>query len=101
MKVVVRRRGSAPNRRDVAAAAGFVGGLAVGLIVWSRQTQRSRHNLFSRMPLKRMAALGYLRTQRSIRNVRLLRDYIQWEQNPRLKRTGEFVLRTMEASLDE
>ena len=92
---------SAARKNGAAAALGFTGGLLVGLIVWSQQTQRSRRNLFSKIPLRRMAALGYIRTQRSIRNVRLLRDYIQWEQNPRLKKTGEFVLRTMEQSLDE
>ncbi len=94
-------RGSSATRREKAAALGFAGGLLVGLIVWSQQTVKSRRNLFSSIPLKRLAALGYIRTQRSVRTVRLLRDYIHWEQHPRLKRTGEYVLRTMEHSLDE
>ncbi len=94
-------RRSRDGKLEKAAAMGFAGGFLVGLIVWSQQTVKSRRNLFSSIPLKRMAALGYLRTQRSVRNVRLLRDYIHWEQHPRLKKTGEYVLRTMEQSLDE
>ena len=39
------------------AAAGFLGGLAVGLVVWSTQVQRSRRELFSRSPVRRYAAL--------------------------------------------
>ena len=42
----------------VAAAAAFGGGLTLGLIVWSQQTHRSRHNLFSSHPMRRLAALG-------------------------------------------
>lgn len=82
-----------------AATVGFAGGLALGLIVWSQQTQRSRRDLFSAQPWRRMAALGYLRGQRSARNVRLLRDYVAWERHPRLRRRGERILRRMEQSL--
>jgi len=83
-----------------AVAAGFASGLAVGLIVWSQQTHRSRHNLFSPHPMRRLAALGYLRGQRSARTVHLLRDYVRWEQTPRLRRRGELILRRMEHSLE-
>lgn len=90
------------TRRTVqsALAAGFASGLVVGLIVWSQQTHRSRHNLFSSHPMRRLAALGYLRGQRSARTVSLLRDYVRWEQTPRLRRRGELILRRMEHSLD-
>jgi hypothetical protein len=91
-----RATGSA---RTVALAAGFAGGLAVGLIVWSQQTHRYRRNLFSTQRWRRMAALGYLRGQRSARNVRLLRDYVEWERNPDLRRRGQTILRRMEKSL--
>ncbi len=83
-----------------AGVAGFTGGLLVGLIVWSQQTRRYRRNLFSTHPLRRLAALGYLRGQYSARNVRLLRDYVNWEPHPRLRRRGLLILRRMEQSLE-
>ena len=93
------------TRRDWAAAgtagaAAFAGGLLAGLIVWSEQTRRYRRNLFSTHPLRRLAALGYLRGQYSARNVRLLRDYVNWEPHPRLRRRGQLILRRMEQSLE-
>jgi hypothetical protein len=83
-----------------AAAASFGGGLLLGLIVWSQQTQRSRRDLFSARSWRRMAALGYLRGQRTPRTVRLLRDYVAWEHHPGLRRRGELLLRRMEKSLE-
>jgi hypothetical protein len=87
------------NKVAAAAAAGFTSGLVLGLIVWSQQTQRSRRDLFSARPWRRMAALGYLRGQCSARNVRLLRDYVAWEHHPKLRRRGQLILRRMEKSL--
>ncbi|HEX6536404.1 MAG TPA: hypothetical protein VF041_17565 [Gemmatimonadaceae bacterium] len=86
--------------RTMAAAAGFAGGLVLGLVVWSQQTHRSRRDLFSVQPWRRMAALGYLRGQRSSRNVRLLRDYVAWESHPGLRRRGQTILRRMEQALE-
>ena len=80
-------------------AGGFIGGLAVGLIVWSQQTRRYRRDLFSRRKLRRLAALGYLRGQHTPDNVRLLRDYVNWETHAKLRRRGQRILRRMEASL--
>jgi hypothetical protein len=80
-------------------AGGFAGGLVVGLIVWSQQTRRYRRDLFSRRKLRRLAALGYLRGQHTPDNVRLLRDYVNWETHAKLKRRGLQILRRMEESL--
>jgi hypothetical protein len=88
------------RRWEVATAGGFVGGVLVGLIVWSQQTRRYRRDLFSARPLRRLAALGYVRGQYSPRNVRLLRDYVNWEPDPRLRRRGLLILRRMEHSLE-
>jgi hypothetical protein len=79
--------------------AGFAGGLLMGLIVWSQQTRRYRRDLFSRRKLRRLAALGYLRGQHTPDNVRLLRDYVNWETHAKLRRRGLRILRRMEASL--
>lgn len=82
------------------AALGFVGGAAVGLVLWSRQVHRSRRELFNRSPLRRLAALGYLAGQPGVEAARLLADYLNWETQPLLRRRGERVLRRMEAHLD-
>jgi hypothetical protein len=82
------------------AAAGFVGGLAVGLVVWSTQVQRSRRELFSRSPLRRYAALGFLAGRPGLETARLLLDYVNWETHPALRRRGRRLLRRMHAHLD-
>jgi hypothetical protein len=82
------------------AAAGFVGGLAVGLVVWSTQVQRSRRELFSRSPVRRYAALGFLAGRPGVVTARLLRDYVNWETRPALRRRGQHLLRRMHAYLD-
>jgi len=82
------------------AAAGFVGGLAVGLVVWSTQVQRSRRELFSRSPVRRFAALGFLAGRPGLETARLLADYVNWETRPALRRRGQLLLRRMKAYLD-
>jgi hypothetical protein len=96
MKVV--RRGG--NRVARLVAMGFLGGLAVGVLFWSRQQHRHRRDLFSKHSLRRLAALGYLSGTPSVDTARLLRDYIQWEPRSVLRRRGRQVLRKVEASLD-
>jgi hypothetical protein len=81
-------------------AIGFVGGMAVGLVVWGAQVQRSRRELFSRSPVRRLAALGYLAGQPGVETARLLADYLNWETQPILRRRGEVTLRRMKAYLD-
>ena len=61
---------------------------------------RARRHLFGDSPLKRLAALGYLSGQPSIETARLLRDYVNWETRPRLRRRGEKVLRRVELYLE-
>lgn len=82
------------------AAVGFVGGLAVGLVVWSTQVQRSQRELFSRSPVRRYAALGFLSGQPGVETARLLSDYVNWEPRPALRRRGQLLLRRMNAYLD-
>ena len=75
--------------------AGFVGGLIVGAVAWSAQMRRSRRELFSPRPLRRRAALGFLSGRPGLDTVRLLADYVRWEQHPALRRRGERLLRRL------
>jgi len=85
-------------------AAGMVGiglvvGAAVGLVGWSLAQRRHRRSLFHPDKLKRLAALGYLRAHPSVDSARLLRDYLQWEPHPLLRRRARGVLRRTERAL--
>lgn len=74
-------------------------GVLVGWTVAQQRYLHHRRDLFSRRPLRRMAALGYLAGQHGVETVRLLRDYVAWEPQPLLRRRGERLLRRLEASL--
>ena len=82
-----------------AVTAGFLGGLIIGLLVWSTQIRRSRRDLFSRNPVRRLAALGYIGGQPSVDAARLLTEYVSWERRPTLRRRAERLLRRMQAEL--
>ena len=82
-------------------AAGFLMGAVAGILVWSRQQRLDRRALFSGNPLRRLAALGYLRARPSVENARLLSDYVKWESRPMLRRRGEVLLRWYETHLLE
>jgi hypothetical protein len=82
-----------------AVTAGFLGGLIIGLLVWSTQIRRSRRDLFSRSPVRRLAALGYIGGNPGVDAARLLTEYLQWERRPSLRRRAERLLRRMQAEL--
>lgn len=84
------------------AGAVALGAAAVGALgVWLARDQMARHrrDLFSPHPLRRLAALGYIRTEPSVDNVLLLRDYLAWEDQPLLKKRAATVLDEMEEDL--
>lgn len=78
-----------------AAAAGFM----VGAALAQRSMGRWRSSLFSARPLRRLAALGYLSGHPGVETVRVLRDYLTWEEHPALRRRAEALVRRMEAKL--
>jgi hypothetical protein len=82
-----------------ALAAGFLAGVVLGAVVWSVQIQRSRRDLFSKHPVKRLAALGYLSGQPGLDTARILTDYVGWERHPGLRRRAERLLRRMHTTL--
>lgn len=83
-----------------AVTAGFLGGLVLGAVVWSTQISRSRRELFSRNPVRRLAALGYLSGRPGLDTARILTEYVRWERDPGLRRRGERLLRRVHANFD-
>ena len=101
-RVVVIEAGSGRGRGRSAvawAAAGFVGGVVLGAVLYAQQAHQHARALFSGVPMRRYLALGYLRGQPSVETVRLLRDYLAWEKSPRLRRRAQEVLRCVEDDL--
>ncbi len=73
----------------------------LGVLFVRDQMSRHRRDLFSSRPLRRLAALGYMAGgEPSVDAVRLLRDYIAWEQQPLIRRQAIQVLNKMERSLE-
>jgi hypothetical protein len=80
-------------------AVGFIGGLAAGSVMWSHMQRQYRRNLFSKSPLRRVAALGYLRTRPTVNTAQLLREYVAWEPRSILRSRGVRMLKRLEATL--
>jgi hypothetical protein len=80
-------------------AVGFIGGLAAGSVMWSRMQRQYRRNLFSNSPLRRVAALGYLRARPTVNTAQLLREYVAWEPRSILRHRGVRMLKRLEATL--
>ena len=87
------------RQRASFVAVGFLGGVAAGSLLWSRMQRQYRRNLFSRHALRRVAALGYLRTQQTVNTAQLLREYVAWEPRPILRQRGARMLKRLESTL--
>jgi hypothetical protein len=74
-------------------------GALLGTVVAQQSMGRHRRDLFSAHPLRRLSALGYLNGHPSVEAVRLLRDYLAWEQHPMLRRRADGIVRRMEGKL--
>ena len=81
------------------AAVGFAAGFAIGLVLWSREQHVRKRDLFHARPLRRFAALTYLRGQRTPETASLLKDYIRWEQRTDFKRRARRLLDRVERQL--
>jgi hypothetical protein len=86
------------SRGLVFLAAGMVG-MTAGWYLGQRQMMRSRSDLFSPQPIRRLSALGFLQGQEEVDTVRLLRDYLTWESQPMLRRRAQSILRRLETTL--
>ena len=87
------------NRNRIMLLAGLAGGLTAGVLLSSAAQQAFRRDLFSRHPLRRLAALGYLAGRPSLATARLLREYIAWERRPTLRGRAVRLLQQVERAL--
>ena len=85
----------------IAAAALLGAAAAVGLGIYLARDQMRRHRreLFSPHPLRRLAALGYLKSHPSVDDLPLLRDYLAWEERPLLRKRASAILSGLERVL--
>lgn len=81
----------------------IVGAVVVlGTVVVRDQISRSRRDLFSPQPLRRLGALAYLSGHdATIEVVQLLRDFVAWEPRPLIRRRAAQVLRRMEHAMTQ
>lgn len=93
------RRGRRVYRSSKTLSAAFMGGVVAGLIVWSIQMTRSRRDLFSGSPIRRLAAIGYLGGQPGVETAQILTEYLRWETTPALRKRAERVLSRMQRYL--
>ncbi len=85
--------------RTVVVAGGVAAGAVAGWLLAQRRFAVHRRALFDRRADRRRAALGFLAGQGSVGTIRLLRDYLAWEQHPALRRRAEAIVRRMETVL--
>jgi hypothetical protein len=85
--------------RTKLVAAGFVGGVAAGSLLWTHMLRSHRHDLFSARRFNRVAALGFLRARPTVGTAQLLREYIAWEPSTLLRRRAVRLLSRVEAAL--
>ena len=85
--------------RSAVAGSGALAGILIGWLLAQRRFDRSRHDLFSQSVVRRLGALGFLAGQSGVERVRLLRDYLEWETHPVLRRRARSIVRRLEAEL--
>ena len=89
----------ATSNRSRMVVIGFLGGFAAGILLWSREQHARKRDLFSTRPMRRFAALSYLRGQRTPETASLLKDYIRWEQRADFRRRARRLLDRVERQL--
>jgi hypothetical protein len=82
--------------RSALVALATAAGLLAGWVLSRRYLERHRAALFSPELRRRHAALGYLAGHPGPDTLRLLRDYLAWEQHPVLCRRATRVMRELE-----
>lgn len=87
----------------VTRMAGLTFGIALGITAgyawWTREQSARQRDLYSKRPMRRLAALGWVSGRPTVDSVLLLREYIGWEQNPVLRRRARRLLVRFENAL--
>ena len=79
------------------ALAAAAAAAAVAALLVQDQMDRHQRNLFSPLPLKRLACLGHMaRSEPSVESINLLRDFVAWEPKELLRNRARVILRRME-----
>lgn len=102
IRIVHRREEEGLSTTLKIAGVAVVGALAAtvfGVFLARDQMVRHQRDLFSPHPLRRLAALGYLRSHPNVDNVMLLRDFLAWEERPLLRKRAASILDYMEQHL--
>ena len=86
-----------PSNTAVFAGA-TLAGLAGAVLLARARHSTHRHNLFSKRPTRRFAALGWLEHRSDPAALPLLRDYIAWEPVPVLRSRASRLARALEAA---
>lgn len=84
-----------------AALLGAAAAIGIGVYLARDQMERHRRDLFSPHPLRRLAALGYLKAHPSVDDLPLLRDYLAWEERPLLRKRASAILMGLDEALAE
>lgn len=101
-RVIVVREDSVAwkvTRAVVLGALGLAAIGGIGVLLARDQMTRHQNDLFSPHPVRRLAALGFLRGHPGVDNVLLLRDYLAWEERPMLRKRATTILAEMEDEL--
>jgi predicted component of type VI protein secretion system len=85
--------------RSLWIVLGSAAGLATGWVLAQRYLERHQAALFSPKLRRRHAALGYLAGHPDPETLRVLLDYLTWEQHPVLRRRARRVVRELEHAL--
>jgi hypothetical protein len=85
--------------RSLKIGLAVVAGLSLGWVTARAQLARHRSDLFHLRPVRRLAALSYLGGHPDPANLRVLRDYLAWENHPVLRRKATQIIRRFEATI--
>jgi hypothetical protein len=89
------------NRRSSGTVA-FLGaallGVAGGWMLARRHDRAHRHDLFSAVAYRRLAALGWIASEGDVERLPLLQDYVAWEPVAALRQRARGIIAALEGA---